>query len=333
MARLFGLGRSKSKSSVEAAAAATAADEDHASGQEQQQRSTNKVKKSKSFKRIRGLLKKTVGGGRNKKPAAVANDEQSLYGVDVDDRSVMTRQTNQQQGGGGITNTSGASSPAGGISPSGGRQLPQLYILKVVLLLMDPETRRFELLQLEFDSLKAFVSDVLAQIPISVTEDALRLQTYTGIVGYESQEMAPSKLLATFCKGSEVLVAVPDGVPPRECVRLARPILSDVKVVTMVRSFLYALGRHNAPKQNARLCYLDCTHEETFDVSSSRPVESMRRGGRMMPKRIVRSDPHSKPSRQRPVGRPCPTKTNNPGRNHHHHLPKHFRSYLSCCVH
>jgi hypothetical protein len=236
MARLFSLGRSKSKSSVEAAAAAAAADED-AGGQEQQQRST-KVKKSKSFKRIRGLLKKTVGGGRNKKPAALANDEQSLYGVDVDDRSVMTRQTNQpQQGGGGILSTA-SGSPAGGISPSGGRQLPQLYILKVVLLLMDPETRRFELLQLEFDSLKAFVSDVLAQIPISVTEDALRLQTYTGIVGSESQEMAPSKLLATFCKGSEVLVAVPDGVPPRECVRLARPILSDVKVVTMVRSFL-----------------------------------------------------------------------------------------------
>jgi hypothetical protein len=234
MARLFGLGRSKSKSSVEAAAAA--ADEDHAGGQEQQQQRSTKVKKSKSFKRIRGFLKKTVGGGRSKKPA-VANDEQSLYGVDVDDRSVMTRQTNQpQQGGGGITNTSG--SPAGGLSPSRGHQLPQLYILKVVLLLMDPETRRFELLQLEFDSLKAFVSDVLAQIPISVTEDALRLQTYTGIVGYESQEMAPSKLLATFCKGSEVLVAVPDGVPPRECVRLARPILSDVKVVTMVRSFL-----------------------------------------------------------------------------------------------
>jgi hypothetical protein len=169
MARLFGLGRSKSKSSVAAAAAAAAAADEDAGGQ-QPERST-KVKKSKSFKRIRGLLKKTVGGGRNKKPA-VANDEQSLYGVDVDERSVMTRQTNRPQQGGGITNTSG--SPAGS-SPPGGRQLPQLYILKVVLLLMDPETRRFELLQLEFDSLKAFVSDVLAQIPISVTEDALRL--------------------------------------------------------------------------------------------------------------------------------------------------------------
>jgi hypothetical protein len=153
--------------------------------------------------------------------------------------------------------------------------------------------------------------------------------------GYESQEMAPSKLLATFCKGSEVLVAVPDGVPPRECVRLARPILSDVKVVTMVRFLDTRLGRHkNATRRNKSAgSYLDfvLTTKNTFDIfSSSRPVELMRRGGRMMPKRIVKSDRRSKPSRQRPVGRPCSTETNNRGRNHHR--PKHSRSFLSCYV-
>lgn len=178
--------------------------------QQQQQESGErvKVKKSKSFKRIRGLLKRR----KQQSPQA---DEKSVYGIDVDDRSVLTRP------------------PANSISIS---PSTSSYILKVVLLLMDPETRRFELLQLEFDSLKALVSDVLAQIPISVTEEALRMQTYSGIVGRESNEMPPSKLLATFCKGSEVLVAVPEGVPPKECVRLARPILSDDKVVTMVRT-------------------------------------------------------------------------------------------------
>jgi hypothetical protein len=158
MPRLFGLGRSKSKSNVAASSAAAAEDD---VGAEQQR----KVKKSKSFKRIRGLLKKV--SGRSKKQL-VSNDEQSLYGVDVDERSVMTRQTNLQGNGTGTGSAPG--------TPQGGP--PQMYILKVVLLLMDPETRRFELLQLEFDSLKALVSDVLAQIPISVTEDALRLQSW-----------------------------------------------------------------------------------------------------------------------------------------------------------
>ena len=81
------------------------------------------------------------------------------------------------------------------------------------------------------------MSDVLAQIPVSVTEDALRLQTYTGIAARDGQEMLPSKLLATFIKGNEVLVAVPEGVPSKECVRLARPILSDTKVVQMVSPY------------------------------------------------------------------------------------------------
>lgn len=189
------------------------------------------VKKSRSFKRIRGLLRGESRKQRKARKAAEAaanagsnaldnGDELStIYGVDVEDRSVATMQ--QQTFLKGATDGSDSEKKA--------------YILKVVLLLMDPETRRFELLQLEFDSLKALVSDVLAQIPVSVTEEALRVQTYTGISGKDGVEMAPSKLLATFCKGNEVLVAIPDGLPAKECTRLARPILSDDKVVNMVR--------------------------------------------------------------------------------------------------
>ena len=56
---------------------------------------------------------------------------------------------------------------------------PSLPTLQLVLLLMDPKTRRFELLQLEFDSDKARVSDILAQIPISVTEPLLENKNMT----------------------------------------------------------------------------------------------------------------------------------------------------------
>jgi hypothetical protein len=195
------------------------------------------VRKTKTFKRIRGLLsgesrkqrrerkaKERAAKNANAPLAEKADDDQStVYNVDVEDRSVFSSK-------------SAASSIATDQKDVDLAALEEKkpYMLKVVLLLMDPETRRFELLQLEFDSLKALVSDVLAQIPVSVTEEALRKQTYTSICGQDGKEMSPDKLLSNFCKGNDVLVAIPTGIPAKECARLARPILSDEKVVAMV---------------------------------------------------------------------------------------------------
>ena len=106
--------------------------------------------------------------------------------------------------------------------------------LQLVLLLMDPTSRRFELLQLEFDSDKAKVSDIISQIPVSVTEDAIRKQKYVSVVDCHQNEMGGRAVLAEFCKEKEVLVALPQDISVKDCVRLARPILKDEKVVTMV---------------------------------------------------------------------------------------------------
>ena len=223
--------------------------------------STTKLKKAKSFRRIRGLL---TGESRRKKKAeklAAANaaseqnkeatkqkslntsedegdDESTIFGVQVDENaSVATgiSRTSQKN----FLETNGASNLLPSLSNDSGDGIDgkRSYILKVVLLLMDPKSRRFELLQLEFDSLKALVADVLAQIPISVTEAALREQTYVGICGVDAKEMTSDKLLADFCVGNEVLVAMPRDVNAKECVHLARPILSDDKVISMVRVF------------------------------------------------------------------------------------------------
>lgn len=101
---------------------------------------------------------------------------------------------------------------------------------------MDVATRRFELLKLEFDSRDALVADVLAEIPIRVSEAVLRRQNYIGILRKDGGfEMEPSRLLAHFCAGNEVLVAIQEGLPAEECVGLARPILSDGVVINMVR--------------------------------------------------------------------------------------------------
>ena len=110
--------------------------------------------------------------------------------------------------------------------------------LQLVLLLLDPVSRRFELLQLEFDSLRARVVDVIAQVPISVTDDAIRNQKYEGVISDNSELMDPSIRLSDFCKEKQVLVALPTGISIKDCIRLARPILSNAQVVEMVSSDL-----------------------------------------------------------------------------------------------
>lgn len=106
--------------------------------------------------------------------------------------------------------------------------------LQLVLLLLDPISRRFELLQLEFDSLRARVVDVIAQVPISVTDEAIRNQKYDGVISDNSERMDPSIRLSDFCKEKQVLVALPTGISIKDCIRLARPILSNAQVVEML---------------------------------------------------------------------------------------------------
>ena len=216
--------------------------------------------RNKSFKRIRGLLKGESRKERkarkeSKKAQALAaaatgitvpspgssvcrtdDDAETVYGVDVDD------------------------SVASSFAPSPPRPVPSPLLSKhqcteeddtdrelnftankqifppiqVILLVMDPATRRFELVQLEFDSNDALVKDVLAQIPHSVTSKDLRKRSYTSIADCRGTELILSLRLSTFCPASEVLVAIPAGISAKRCVHLARPILSDDKVISMV---------------------------------------------------------------------------------------------------
>jgi hypothetical protein len=230
------------------------------------------VRKIRGFKRIRGFLS---GESRRERRARKARDradasasvsassasrgdarsrlnseDSSVYDVDVEERSEASRGFDssplkpkaQPRMLGPSKQEEAAMEDHEAFFSSD--QFKKPYLLKVVLLLMDPQTRRFELLQLEFDSLKALVSDVLAQIPVSVTEDALRKQAYSGVCGHAGEEMTSDKLLATFCHGNDVLVAIPTGLSAKECARLAKPILGDVKVGAMVRHWIniYSIG-------------------------------------------------------------------------------------------
>jgi hypothetical protein len=213
--------------------------------------SSKRKKGPQKFKRIRGLLtgesrrerkankekeaKVAVAAGKAPPVAAQEDEEdETVYGVDVENQSVA----NTVDGDG-----EKQSMLSSGVSKgSEERSLSTSRALQVILLLMDPKTRRFELLQLEFDSHKAVVRDVLSQIPHSVTEEALRQQNYTGVCDRTGQELYYSTRLADVCDGSDILIALPSTVEARECARLAKPILQDRNVIEMVRapcSYMY----------------------------------------------------------------------------------------------
>jgi hypothetical protein len=105
----------------------------------------------------------------------------------------------------------------------------------VVLLLIDPKTLRFELLQLEFDSRTATVLNALQQIPDSATEFSIKSQVYKCVIDGQLKQQSGKTLLKSFATSKDVLVAMATKQSLEDASRLARPILCDPKVVTMVR--------------------------------------------------------------------------------------------------
>jgi len=111
--------------------------------------------------------------------------------------------------------------------------------IAIVLLLMDPKTRRFELLQLEFDTTKATVSDILQQIPISATEESLRTQSFEIVCDVEGLEYDHDKRLSNYLDDNAVIITVPKSNHPNgseHAAKMAKPILRDPKVQEMLRS-------------------------------------------------------------------------------------------------
>ena len=116
--------------------------------------------------------------------------------------------------------------------------------LQIFVLLMDPTSRRFELLQLEFDANKATVGDIQHQIKNSATEKTLRDMVYDGVCDRMGVEMIASMKLLRFCNGGDVVMAMPKGMTGKETAKLAKPILNDPKVEKMasvLSNFLLSL--------------------------------------------------------------------------------------------
>jgi len=172
-------------------------------------------KSKKSFSKVRRML--SGKSKKNKSKNSIASETQSQIG---DDGSNVV----------GVVDIAERDP----VAPIGEEKKP--YILKLALLLVDSVSRRFELLQLEFDSEKALVSDALSQISLHVTEKVLRGQSYQGVCVADAEMKHRSENLFTFCKGNDVLVAIPVGTLASDCAKLANPILNDDKVLAMLNA-------------------------------------------------------------------------------------------------
>jgi hypothetical protein len=161
-----------------------------------------KPKKSKIFK---GVFKK-------KKKSSNKVDEETVYDAHFDATSKVSSMVDT------------ANSPL--VDP-----------LHVILLLMDTKTRRFELLQLEFDSGNAKVKDIFDQIPLSATEPTLKNQPYDRLCNLKGDDLDSNADLKSYITGAGIVIAVPSDAKEKSSsvARMANPILTNAKVHSMVR--------------------------------------------------------------------------------------------------
>lgn len=177
------------------------------------------AKKKKGLKRLKGLI---TGKTRKEKKLAssrisdLPDDSSTVYGAEIDAS---------------VAGTSVSSSAV-----SAAKNTAFADPVQIILLIMDPSTRRFELLQLEFDSAMAKVSDIFKQIPTAATEEVLQKSSYKTIITPKGDELNANANLADYFTGAAVVIAVPDSseVDAQKCANMALPILTNSKVHKMV---------------------------------------------------------------------------------------------------
>jgi len=168
--------------------------------------------------------------------------------------------------------------------------------IHIILLLMDPNTRRFELLQLEFDSSTSKVSDIFGQIAVSATEPSLKSQKYKRLTNMRGEELISSKNIAEYMDSAGIVIAVPSTTKEKGAaiVKMASPILSNPKVHSMVRHtdvciIIFSLGTY------LTLLLLPCSLSSPLPVLISlifQPLRSKHLLRKMSPPLLQSSSPY-----------------------------------------
>ena len=119
--------------------------------------------------------------------------------------------------------------------------------IHIALLLINSRTRRFEILQLHFDSRNAKVEDIFSQISTKVIEPSLKNQTYVDICTPTGYKLDKSKILSDYVAKAAVLIAVPVSETPDEgdgleaATKMAKPLLGNPKVEKILSAYFMGL--------------------------------------------------------------------------------------------
>lgn len=116
---------------------------------------------------------------------------------------------------------------------------------KIFILLIQPSTKKFELIELMFRTSVGTLGDILQLIPSSSTDESLGRQRHRGLCrptdGVEMRKKSYFALGASKSRRSyrilqgEILIAIPDGYTAYECKELSKPILKHPGLMRLLK--------------------------------------------------------------------------------------------------
>lgn len=116
---------------------------------------------------------------------------------------------------------------------------------KIFLLLLQPESKIFELIQLMYMPNDTTVGNIIEMIPDNATEDSLGSQEYIGLCRPKTQEEIVNKdiLASNTSSGAEsaritlgeILVAIPKGYSTSDVAALSKQILANPKIIKLLK--------------------------------------------------------------------------------------------------
>ena len=119
-------------------------------------------------------------------------------------------------------------------------------LTKIFLLLIQPATKKFELIEIQFCTSQGTIGDILNLIPSNSTDDSLGHQRHLGLCRpTDGVEMIDRRALAkgpgennrSYCRilEGEILTAIPEGYTGNDCKTLSRPILNHPALSNLFR--------------------------------------------------------------------------------------------------
>ena len=167
---------------------------------------------------------------------------------------------------------------------------PTVEMTKVFVLLLEPKTKTFELIQLVYSTLTTTIGDILFMIPQHATELVLGSQMYTGLCRPKQDDQSLSELsllasmpatasttndnqkCANICAG-EILVAIPQDYTVPEVTAFSHAILTNRRFTKLLRRSNPLAARDRSKKKDRK----SSSRRHKSSSTSSRKKNSLAR--------------------------------------------------------